>query len=152
MSLTKIIFKVGSEIDILCILIGGLALPAYNVARTTLDIDIAIYAKTQEELDIFVDALSKEGIQTTQTPKITHQLFIVFGRNNEAEIWLKPCDSFNWDQEMIQKTFSIEENMKVLSLEDYILTKLARTDRSSIDISDIVQLLIANLNKKKSIM
>ncbi|MBD3198273.1 MAG: hypothetical protein GF317_24705 [Candidatus Lokiarchaeota archaeon] len=34
--------------------------------------------------------------------------------------------------------------IRVLSLEDYIMTKLARTDRTSTDINDILQLLIAN--------
>ena len=32
----------------------------------------------------------------------------------------------------------------VLATEDYLLTKLARSDRSSIDIDDILQIIIAN--------
>ena len=35
-------------------------------------------------------------------------------------------------------------NVHVLAIEDFILTKLARGDRSSTDIDDIIQLLIAN--------
>lgn len=146
MSLTETIFEIGSKLSIPCVLIGGLALPAYNVVRTTLDIDIAIYVKTQEELNNFIDALSQNGIKTLQNPKINHDLFTIFGKNNEAEIWLKPCDTFNWDQKMIKKTFIIEKNMKVLSIEDFILTKLARSDRSSTDINDVIQILIANTN------
>jgi murein endopeptidase len=42
------IVELASNIGIPTVLIGGLALPAYNVARTTLDIDICIYVTTQE--------------------------------------------------------------------------------------------------------
>jgi len=146
MSLTESFFKIGSKLNIPCVLIGGLALPAYNVGRTTLDIDIAISIKIQKKLDKLVEELSKEGIQTKQNPQLNHDLFMIFGKKNEAEIWLKPCDVFDWDKKMIENTFIIEKNMRVLSIEDFILTKLARSDRSSTDIDDIIQILIANVN------
>ena len=44
-----------------------------------------------------------ENVYTHQNPKIDKDLFTVFGYNNEAEIWLKPCDAFRWDKEMIDK-------------------------------------------------
>ena len=46
--------------------------------------------------------------------------------------------------EKIQKFFA---NVHVLAVEDYMLTKLARADRSSVDIVDILQILIANKDK-----
>jgi len=144
MSLTELFFNIGSKLNITSVLIGGLALPAYNVGRTTLDIDIAIYVESQKKLNRLVETLSKYGIQTQQNPKINHDLFTIYGKKNEAEIWLKPCDKFGWDQKMRDRTFYIEKNIRVLSIEDFILTKLARSDRTSIDIDDIIQILIAN--------
>lgn len=138
--------ELASNIGIPTVLIGGLALPAYNVARTTLDIDICIYVTTQEQLDIFIINLEKVEIYTKQKPKIVHDVFTVFEKKNEAEIWLKPCDAFNWDEIMLKKTRSFQKNLDVLSVEDFIITKLGRTDRSSVDISDILQILIANID------
>ncbi len=68
----------------------------------------------------------------------------MFGKFGEAEIWLKPYDAFPWDEQMVENIQNFFANVCVLSVEDYILTKLARSDRSSIDISDILKILIAN--------
>ena len=142
--LLQTILKIATECNIPIVLIGGLALPAYNVARTTLDIDICIYLISQEELNQFIEALNQNEISTVQKPKINHNLFTVFGKRGEAEIWLKPCDAFHWDAQMVEKIQKFVANIYVLAVEDYILTKLARSDRSSTDIGDILQILIAN--------
>ena len=141
------IFDKASQLKIPIVVIGGLALPAYEVARTTLDIDISINISTQEQLNQFLLELKQEGIKTLQNPKLDQDLFTVFGFKNEAEIWLKPCDAFEWDKEMTKKIKIYFGNIYVLALEDYILTKLARSDRSSTDISDILQILINNYNE-----
>lgn len=143
-NLLKKIFDVANKSEISAVLIGGLALPAYNVSRTTLDIDICISIKSQEQLDKYVSKLKEINISTQQKPKIHYDQFTVYGKNNEAEIWLKPCDAFNWDAEMEKRIKYFFENIYVLSIEDFILTKLARSDRSPIDLSDIFQILIAN--------
>lgn len=132
------------QLKIPAVLIGGLALPAYNVARTTLDIDICICIKSREELNWFIEALYNNDISTVQNPNLSHDLFMVFGKRSEARIWLKPCDAFHWDKQMVEKIQKFFANVYVLAVEDYILTKLARFDRSSIDISDILKILIAN--------
>lgn len=136
-----------SHFKITTVIIGGLALPAYKVARTTLDIDICINIKSQEILDLFIKTLKENDIITIQNPKLDQDLFTVFGKNNEAEIWLKPCDAFHWDEQMVEKMQLFFENIYVLAVEDYILTKIARADRSSTDISDVLQILIANKDK-----
>ncbi|TFF99281.1 MAG: hypothetical protein EU541_05300 [Promethearchaeota archaeon] len=146
-SLIDDILKITSKLEIPTILIGGLALPAYNVARSTLDIDICIYVQSQKELDDLIENFKKNDIETRQKPKIHHDLFFVFGSSNEAEIWLKPCDAFGWDDKMLDKTRNFQDNFDVLAIEDFILTKIARTDRTSTDINDILQILIANKNK-----
>lgn len=145
-NLLKIILDVAAHLKVPTVLIGGLALPAYNIARTTLDIDICIKIESQENLNRFVRAMNQKDIRTIQNPKISHELFTVFGKFGEAEIWLKPCDAFHWDDQMLEKIQKFFANVYVLAVEDYILTKLARSDRSSIDISDILKILIANKN------
>jgi len=45
------ILKTAIDCNVPIVLIGRLALPAYNVARTTLDLDICIYITSQEELN-----------------------------------------------------------------------------------------------------
>jgi len=142
--LVNFIFDKASQLKIPIVIIGGLALPAYNVARTTLDIDISINISTQKQLNQFLLELNREGIKSLQNPKLGQDLFTVFGFKNEAEIWLKPCDAFEWDKEMTKKIKLYFGNIFVLALEDFILTKLARSDRSSTDISDILQILINN--------
>ena len=143
-NLLQTVLDVTSHFKIKIIIIGGLALPAYNVARTTLDIDICIRINTQKQLNLFVEALKERGIKTKQHPKIDHDLFTVFGKRSEAEIWLKPCDAFQWDEQMAEKTKLFFGDVYVLTVEDYILTKLARGDRSSVDIDDILKIIIAN--------
>ena len=98
-----IILNIARYLEVPTVVIGGLALPAYNVARATLDIDICIYIKSQEELDQFIKNLKESNITTAQNPKIDQDLFTVYGKNNEAEIWLRPCDYFEWDEQMIKK-------------------------------------------------
>jgi hypothetical protein len=129
------------------VLIGGLALPAYDVVRTTIDIDLAIYVKKQEKLNKLITLLSKNEIKTKQNPKTDHDLFTIFSKTNEAEVWLKPCDKFNWDKEMIKRITEFKEYYKVLAIEDYIMTKLARSDRTPVDHQDILQLLISNIEE-----
>ena len=138
------ILDITSHLKITTVIIGGLALPAYNVARTTLDIDICIKIESQKQLNLFIEALKEKEINTKQQPKTDHDLFTVYGRHNEAEIWLKPCDAFRWDEQMADKIRLFFGDVFVLAVEDYILTKLARSDRSSIDIDDLLKIIIAN--------
>ena len=146
-NLPQDIINIAADFKITIVLIGGLALPAYNVARTTLDIDICINIESQEKLNQFIKILSKKGISTLQNPKIGHKLFTVFGKQGEAEIWLSPCDAFDWDDEMVNQVKKFHSNVYVLAIEDFMITKLARADRSAIDIDDILQILIANKSK-----
>ncbi|MHA1658425.1 MAG: hypothetical protein ACTSUT_04790 [Promethearchaeota archaeon] len=60
-NIIQIIFKTASALNIPAVIIGGLALPAYNVSRSTLDIDVCIHVETQEILDQFMDNLKKNN-------------------------------------------------------------------------------------------
>lgn len=60
--LLQVILDIASHLKITSVIIGGLALPAYKVARTTLDIDICINIKSQEKLDLFIKSLGEKDI------------------------------------------------------------------------------------------
>jgi hypothetical protein len=128
-------------------LIGEMALPAYDVIRSTLDIDIAISFGSSNELTSFLAELQRRDIRTLQNPQLSHLVFVVFSTKlkDEPEIWLAPCDAFPWDDEIISRIQSVRGNpkLRVLSPEDYILVKLARMDRSAIDLQDVLQILLA---------
>ncbi len=128
-----------------------MALPGYGVARTTLDLDVAIYFTSQQDILDFLHELEKYNIKTAQVPKSDHLLFVIFSKDypDEAEIWLAPCDAFSWNEEIIKRIRLIDNESKIniLSPEDYITTKLARADRSSVDIQDILEILLAQENK-----
>jgi len=104
--------KTCKKFDFPWAIIGGVALPAYKVTQTTLDLDIAVYFSTQQELTQFVAELKKNSVHTTQEPKIDHLLFLIYSTEfkDEAEIWLDPCDAFSWDQTIIKRVRSIEGN------------------------------------------
>ena len=147
MTFLEDIMQVAANLGLKAVIIGGIALPAYNAARTTLDLDLCISFPSQKRIQEFLEDLAKKGIRTLQKPKINHDLFTIFGNRNEAEIWLHPCDAFKWDEEMENRIIKFGSKFYVLSIEDYLLTKLAREDRSSIDISDVLQIFIANYKK-----
>ena len=46
----QLILDLTDDLNIPAVIIGGLALPAYNVTRSTVDVDICIYIETQQEL------------------------------------------------------------------------------------------------------
>ncbi len=145
--LLKTIANVCESLDINWVILGGLALPAYGVTRTTLDLDIAVYVKTDEELQLLIKQLEDYHVKTVQKPKISHLVFTVFSIkfHDEAEIWLHPCDAFIWDEKMLDRirVVSGETNLKVLAPEDFIMTKLARMDRSNVDLQDVVQVILS---------
>lgn len=133
-----------NKISLVHVVIGGLALPAYNVVRASYDVDFCIAVKNQEELDKFLSILNKNGIKTQQRPIVSDVLFTVYDDKlrQEAEIWLTPPDRFRWDEEMIRRIRKSEKGINVLSPEDYIISKLARADRSAVDVDDVMQLMV----------
>ncbi len=113
--LLEILIQVANELGIPTAIIGGLALPAYNVARTTLDIDFSIYVNKQEKLDEFLRKLKEFGIHR-----------------------------FRWDEEMVSRIRQFLGYFPVLAPEDFIVTKLGRADRSAIDVDDVIEVIVNN--------
>lgn len=147
MGILEDVMLVVERLGLTAVVLGGTALPAYNVFRTTLDIDICVSFPEQESLSKFITDIGKKGYQTRQNPNLSHWLFTIFGHNSEAEIWLQPCDAFEWDEEMknrVKLAVNILDHFYILSVEDYILTKLARDDKSGTDILDVIQILLKN--------
>lgn len=64
-----------NKISLVHVVIGGLALPAYNVVRASYDVDFCIAVKNQEELDKFLSILNKNGIKTQQRPIVSDVLY-----------------------------------------------------------------------------
>jgi len=137
------LIECANKANLVNVVIGGLALPAYSVVRASYDIDFCIAVKSQNELDNFLSILHNNGIKTQQRPKSDDIIFTVYDEElkQEAEIWLTPCDRFRWDDEMIRRIRRSEKGFNVLSQEDYIVAKLARSDRSAIDVDDVIQIL-----------
>lgn len=127
-----------------------MALPGYRVTRTTLDLDVAISFKSENDISNFLIELENYNVKTSQIPKLDHLVFVIFSLDfpDEAEIWLSPCDTFPWNDEIIKRILVIEHQSKIqiLSPEDFITTKLARSDRSSVDLQDVLEILLAQEN------
>ncbi|GAB4317247.1 MAG: hypothetical protein Kow0069_19890 [Promethearchaeota archaeon] len=142
--LFEVLFESCEEAGILGVIVGGYALPAYGVFRTTVDRDFCIRVKDQEQLDRFVAVLREKGIYTTQNPRVGHLLFFVQGKLGEAEIWLSPIGDLEWDEEMVKRVLTFRGEFKVLSVEDFVAAKLGREGRSTTDLKDVIQILVSN--------
>lgn len=142
------LIECAEKANLIHVVIGGLALPAYNVVRASYDVDFCIVVKDQDELDNFLSILNKNRIKT-QRPKSDDIIFTVYDKElkQEAEIWLTPCDKFRWDDEMISRIRKSEKGFNVLSPEDYIVAKLARADRSAVDVDDVMQIIEMHRDK-----
>ncbi|MFW9995949.1 MAG: hypothetical protein ACFFD4_28170 [Candidatus Odinarchaeota archaeon] len=105
MNLIEIIKETCEILGLDWALIGGLALPVYGGSRVSWDLDVAIHFHSQEDLMRLLEELEKYGVKTAQKPRLEHQLFVVFNPElrDEAEIWLRPCDAFLWDEDITQR-------------------------------------------------
>ena len=132
-------------------IIGGYALPFYGRIRTTVDLDLAIAIKTKEELDRLRDWLKSIDFEIT-VDSYLNPVIVVLDRKEklEIELWLRP-DGIDFDDELLKRRRKMELvtgfEAWVISPEDFIVTKLARPDRSVIDEQDVKSVLIMQRNK-----
>lgn len=132
-------------------IIGGYALPSYGRIRTTIDIDLAVAIKTEEELKQLLTWLQeiefKAPISSLQNPLI---LLVDQKEKIEIELWLRP-DGIVFDDETLKrrKRATLPENIVawIVSAEDFIVNKLARPDRSVIDEQDVKSVLVMQNGK-----
>jgi predicted nucleotidyltransferase len=119
--------------------IGGYALPHYGRIRTTLDIDIAVRIRDEEDFKRFRTTAALKGwtasICSYSNPV---NLFIDGDTGLEVEFWSRP-DGIEWDAETLRRRRHYEldgTSFLIISPEDYIVSKLARPDRGEQDEMD----------------
>lgn len=147
LTLHKIIQLLDSQ-SIPYMLIGGLALPAYGQIRATQDVDMAIAANF-EDSSKFQAELQKTGFQLASPPHPDAPVFVVtdLERMVEIEIWTKP-DGLSFDRGLLYRRWRVRPfeddptfQVFVIGPEDFIVNKLARSDRRAQDEGDAASVL-----------
>lgn len=132
-------------------IIDGYALPFYGRIRTTVDIDLAIIIKTEDELNYLIDLLKSIDFETTISSPLNPLILVLDQKEKiEIELWMKP-HGIVFDNETLRRRQKVKLNENflawIISAEDYIINKLARLDRGVIDEQDVKSVLIRQKNK-----
>ncbi len=124
--------------------IGGFALPSYGAIRATVDLDIAVRIESSKRFDSFVQRVKRSGFEPEVTSFLNPvSVFKDAKTGIEVEFWLRP-DGIKWDGETLRrrrKTKIGSVGVWLVSPEDFIVTKLARTDRGVQDEKDVKSVL-----------
>jgi len=131
--------------------IGGYALPFYGRVRATLDIDIAVAVKTEQDLSQLRKWLQGIGVEVTlYSPQNPVMVIVDREEKVEAELWLKP-DGITFDNETLKRRrkAKLGKNIAawIISPEDFIVNKLARPDRGAVDEQDVKSVLVRQAGK-----
>ena len=132
-------------------IIGGYALPFYGRIRTTVDLDLAVAVKTQEEFNILLTLLRATDFEPTICSP-SNPLIVAVDRKEkiEFELWTKP-EGIVFDEQTLRRRrkAQLSEGFSawVVSAEDFIVTKLARPDRGVIDEQDVKSVLVRQEGK-----
>ena len=140
------------EFSVPHILIGGFALPAYGHIRATQDIDLAIAISYERSVELHRQ-LQKAGYQLPSGPHPDAPVFLVTDLKEmlEVELWMKP-DGVTFDEELLRRRvkvrpFNDQFEMFAIGPEDFVINKLARSDRSVQDESDVASVLARQKGK-----
>lgn len=125
-------------------LIGGYVLPMYGRIRTTLDIDVAVALTTEESFTRFLEEAERADYSVS-LGSFQNPVCLLHDRltDYEIEIWRQP-DGVVWDIETLRrrrKASLAGVEVWMISPEDYLVTKLARSDRGVIDEQDVKSVL-----------
>ncbi len=125
-------------------IIGGYALPLYGRIRTTLDIDIAVALTTEEGFTRFLEEAERADYSIS-LGSFLNPVCLLHDRltDYEIEIWRQP-DGVVWDSETLRRRVKASlagVEVWMISPEDYIVSKLARSDRGVIDEQDVKSVL-----------
>jgi hypothetical protein len=135
-------------------IIGGYALPFYGRIRTTVDVDLAVAIKTDEELNQFLNLLQSVDFEPTICSP-NDPLIVILDRKEkiEIELWLRP-DGIVFDDETLRRRQKVKLDANIwawiVSAEDFIVNKLARPDRGVTDEQDVKSVLVRQENKLDS--
>jgi hypothetical protein len=135
-------------------IIGGYALPFYGRIRTTVDIDLAVAIRTEEEFSSLLDSLRSADFEPAADSFLNPQIVVLDRREKiEAELWLRP-DGIVFDDETLRRrrkaTLDPNTSAWIVSPEDFIVSKLARPDRGVIDEQDVKSVLVRQADKLDS--
>ena len=123
--------------------IGGYALPFYGRIRTTLDLDVAV-AVEDDEFRSLCSRAEEDGYQVSLgSPLNPYCIYLDTVTGFEVEVWRRP-DGITWDGETLRRRrrFSVDgQELWVVPPEDFVVTKLARPDRSAQDEMDVKSVL-----------
>jgi hypothetical protein len=145
------LLKLFEDSNVPYMIIGGYALPFYGRIRTTVDIDIAVAIKSEEELNQFLNSLKSADFEPTAYSPL-NPLIIILDRKEKIEIeaWLRP-DGIVFDNETLERRKKVKMDANIwawiVSAEDFIVNKLARPDRGVTDEQDVKSVLIRQENK-----
>jgi hypothetical protein len=126
--------------------IDGYALPFYGRIRTTIDLDLAVAIKAEEEFRNFTEWLQSINFRPPVS-SFLNPLIVIFDLVEKVEIglWLKP-DGIAFDDEALKRRRKVrlDENVEawIVSPEDFVINKLARPDRGVIDEQDVKSVLV----------
>lgn len=140
------LLKLFEEKNVPYMLIGGYALPFYGRIRTTIDVDLAVAIKTEEELNQLRNWLQSIDFEATVYSSLD-PLIVILDQKEKVEIklWLKP-DGIVFDDETLRRRrkVKLDSNIEawIVSPEDFIVNKLARPDRGVIDEQDVKSVLV----------
>jgi len=142
--------KLFEEKNIPYMIIGGYALPFYGRIRTTLNLDIAVAVKTEQELNQLHKWLQSINIEVTNYSRNNPSMTVIDQKEQvETELWLKP-DGITFDNETLKRRRKAKLNSIntwIISPEDFIVNKLARPDRGAVDEQDVKSVLVRQANK-----
>ena len=147
--------KVFEECETPYAVLGGLAIPAYGVPRSTVDVDIGLTVGEAEKLQDLVRKLEARKVVAFEKPRPEYTMVYMSDRENlvDAELWFKP-DGIRWDEETLRRRWKVAFGVTgesfeayVLSPEDFIVNKLARRDRSARDEEDVVGVMESSKNR-----
>lgn len=136
-------------------ILGGLAIPAYGVPRSTVDVDIGLVVTEEWKLRELIRKLEARKVAAFEEAKPEYTMIYMSDRENlvDAELWFKP-DGIRWDEEILRRRWKVAFKAAggsfeawVLSPEDFIVNKLARRDRSARDEEDAVGVMASSKDK-----
>lgn len=132
-------------------MIGGYALPFYGRIRTTINLDLAVGIKTEEELIQLCDLLQLIDFEATISSPLNPLIVILDHKEKvEIELWFKP-HGIVFDDETLRRRRKVKMDVDVevwiVSPEDFIVNKLARSDRGVIDEQDVKSVLVRQEGK-----
>ena len=147
--------EVFEECEIPYAVLGGLAIPAYGVPRSTVDVDIGLAVGEEGKTREFMQKLRVRKVVALEKPKPEYTMVYMSDRGNlvDVELWFKP-DGITWDEETLRRRWKVAFKVArkrfeayVLSPEDFIVNKLARKDRSARDEEDVAGVMASSRDK-----